>query len=783
MSLSKTTRNIRIPRADEDSWGGNPQNFILHADCLQDDGTYKESSIDLNDFLGNEDGRFQLFGKEFALTAKQFRRRKGVILEAELQNRRVEWQKSEVDLDLLIANHHGQLCVLSSAVTCSVCKGFLTQTEIRLSKVELERGVSDRNCTICGMLLQTMEHWSEIRQHEVTDDMYCIVKQPTVNLPVIELHAKDNILIETVELYTSEGDPNKSEVFRSIPPAQHFSRSSTSDQSLALVNNWLDDCEKNHRSNKQLNASSCPLTTKCPMPTRVIDVGTSNKDPVRLYTTKGEDAIYACLSHVWGQSKPMVSQAERMDSLQKDGIPWDLLDNTYRDAITFCRKLQIKYLWIDSLCIIQNDGDDWLRESVRMSQYYGNAYLCLAASGSSDHEHGFFVKNEEPLKVSGKGPDDLPYCVFLRLRISHLANGDHEAVSEAFPLTLRGWCYQERRLAPRVLHFGRHEMSFECSVMDRCECGMAGDLTGWTKASEQATFVISDEQKEGFISDEWRKLVVSYSPLHLTKATDRLVAFSGLAQVHSERRQREGLSTGRYIAGMWEDTLAQDMLWHVGSLDDRKNRFDRYEGFRPTTVVEYPNKSQHLAFQLEDSPDYIAPSWSWASILDPLVYQHYEGKRMCKFEQVMLQTKGDDPFGPLTNAAMIIETVVLETKWSFEANEQGTSCRFEHNDMQWRFWPDYDFTKRADFPQMTSKPIFIAAMVEHVRRLFSALPRPCVESIVLRREDPWMQNGMRIYSRIGRASTNLLHDHSQPAKRDDGMVFGPLGRREKMLLA
>jgi hypothetical protein len=142
----------------------------------------------------------------------------------------------------------------------------------------------------------------------------------------------------------------------------------------------LQQCTKTHQS--------CGFANKKPLPTRVIDVSTHVKD-VRLYETQNESDYYVSLSHCWGKARAITTTSE---TLVKNSqiITWDCLPKTFQDAVTIVRRLGLKYLWIDSLCIIQDDPEDWSRESGKMVAVYQNAYLTIAATKSADDDGGCF---------------------------------------------------------------------------------------------------------------------------------------------------------------------------------------------------------------------------------------------------------------------------------------------------------------------------------------------------------------------------------------------------------
>lgn len=123
------------------------------------------------------------------------------------------------------------------------------------------------------------------------------------------------------------------------------------DAHIDVARSWLAECERSHPGCRGDTTGSPQL------PTRVIDVGRDGQTP-RLVDGLGRLARYATLSHCWGRLPTIKTELESVRSRQI-GIPLETLPKTFKDATMMCRKLDIQYLWIDSLCIIQDDKRDW----------------------------------------------------------------------------------------------------------------------------------------------------------------------------------------------------------------------------------------------------------------------------------------------------------------------------------------------------------------------------------------------------------------------------------------
>lgn len=187
-----------------------------------------------------------------------------------------------------------------------------------------------------------------------------------------------------------------------------------------------------------------------------------------------------------------------------------------------------------------------------MAHIYQNSYVTIAATGSGGPNEGLFFKHPKT-KVNGIFRDGTEYEVHARPVIGHMDEAQ-------FPLFKRGWVYQERLLAPRVLHFGRQELWWECLEMVECECsGIFGDryTTGQEKFLSKLTHQAALSNSElPYVSRRWHAIVEEFSQLGLTKSRDKLPALSGIAQQISCMRK------GTYLAGLWTDTLITDLLWY-----------------------------------------------------------------------------------------------------------------------------------------------------------------------------------------------------------------------------
>jgi hypothetical protein len=287
---------------------------------------------------------------------------------------------------------------------------------------------------------------------------------------------------------------------------------------------------------------------------------------------------YATLSHCWGQSRYFVLERDTIQQFM-ERIPSSALSKTFLDAMHIARILEIQYIWIDSLCIIQDDLDDWEKESSLMSIVYGGSTVNIAASGAEDGTIGCFFERDFSSKC--------------RIQLSRL--GQHQ-LYECFPYDIygieitrmplmnRGWALQERVLPARTLHFTKTQIYWECPELNANEIFPRG-IPLLCRGTDYTRFT-----KSPVALPMWPWIVQHYSRCKLTFNEDKFPAVSGLA------RELHLQTNDQYLAGLWRRNIESQLCWHTVSPGDR-----------------YKAR--------------IAPTWSWASTEAEVSYPKYEGPR------------------------------------------------------------------------------------------------------------------------------------------------------------
>lgn len=334
-----------------------------------------------------------------------------------------------------------------------------------------------------------------------------------------------------------------------------------------MLKRWLAACKRDHASCWETLSGSVIDDSELPeLPSRVIHVSGST---VRLLPSGGRRGRYAALSHCWGSAgrQPLkTTQANLQNHLQH--IPWASIPKTFQDAITITRRIGLDYVWIDSLCIVQDDHQEWLKESKRMGSIYEQAETTIAASHTPGCWEGFlFPRCPPPPSVEipnffSQCATDAKVCDTSEIQV--FATIRRETAANTFPefgaLNSRAWATQEWLLSRRIVFFTKGALIWSCKAITQRETG-------------ERCYSVSRNTR-------WKNVVEQYSDRQLTFATDRLIALEGLRMELGKKIACE------YAFGVWKESLPNQLLWQVTK---------RIEG----TAILDPLK---------------LPTWTWAHV-------------------------------------------------------------------------------------------------------------------------------------------------------------------------
>ncbi|KAF4977264.1 hypothetical protein FDECE_18373 [Fusarium decemcellulare] len=342
---------------------------------------------------------------------------------------------------------------------------------------------------------------------------------------------------------------------------------------------------------------------------------------------------YVALSYRWGS----LDQASTQSKTTSDNLP-DRMTNidlrtvtkVIQDAVTVCRTFGVRYLWVDALCIIQGDVQDWEKESATMGRVFGNAYFTIATASLHSCHDSFLFRSLQTM--------ELPFLSSVNTQVTGsfrlIARGDWRtplAASRRLGDVMgswidRGWTFQERALSPRLLIFGATMIHAEFEKRSSLFFRIAGQTLN---------------------HDSWRALVVDYSLSELTFEGDRLPAISGLAALYAQALGDQ------YLAGLWKNDL------HVGLFWSPKPQHQSLDA---------------LVESLEAPRAYIAPSWSWArqagfaeyGFLGFWLQFQRDTTSYCDIISARCVTSGLNPYGAIQSGSIVVSAQILH--WSLPLN-------------------------------------------------------------------------------------------------------------------
>lgn len=266
----------------------------------------------------------------------------------------------------------------------------------RSTSVRLLHNGANEGCQSCRLVLDGLKTLVELEEdYEV--ELNCDEVQHTLRVLVWtgdrmtrnprKSRFQSSVAPLRFEFYTRPGRPSPWAVIGARPVLASESASESCFQQIRV---WIKKCTENH--------ADCPHPALTALPSRLLDVGSAESQMVRLVETRDREGTYITLSHCWGGHQPLTTtKSTKRDRL--DGIEWASLPKTFQDAVTITRRLQVQYIWIDSLCIIQDDGDDWEVEAANMGAIYEASLLTISASTASNPDHGIFSHRIEANKA------------------------------------------------------------------------------------------------------------------------------------------------------------------------------------------------------------------------------------------------------------------------------------------------------------------------------------------------------------------------------------------------
>jgi hypothetical protein len=502
-----------------------------------------------------------------------------------------------------------------------------------------------------------------------------------------------SILISAVSCVCADVQP--------VTAMSHIQENTGDAFSLDQAHAWLNTCLEQHEHCKAysriLDSEQAPSHRF--RPTRLVEI---RPDAIRLHLTSNIHYRYAALSHRWPETKGKLltltayNQINLLRSIPQSSS--DGFSQVFADAVRVCRRLNIGYLWIDSLCIIQSGdgGADWRNESKMMGNVYQHAVCTIAAESIEKPDEALregMFRNRDKTQLDpmvGDATFDLSASLWgtpiiymvdrMRRkrpkpgRYYFMSTNDWHADISMAPLSRRGWVEQERILAPRILHFTSNQIYFDCYQTMSNEIWPQGhptwqrlwDIRPWTILQDLALHKAKVLQANDLtphmkwaVEDplaSWYRMAYNYARTEFTISTDKLVAISGLAR---------GLlpyiraTPSDYLAGVWVQSLPYGLLWYAPWVG-RSNKRVR-------------------------SSKYQAPSWSWASInygLTTDAKYHSQPHRVLVGVESFNMITDSDNFGEVkTGSCLVLKgfTYKISLSWSKARTNYSSASKYWPN--------------------------------------------------------------------------------------------------------
>ena len=362
---------------------------------------------------------------------------------------------------------------------------------------------------------------------------------------------------------------------------RHIKGGLDSDTSYAQLASWLWDCVENH--------STCIQEPNYSPPSRLLEICGENiylRDDQEL---AGRNVQYAALSYRWGTTNFLTTTSESLPTY-KDGISIESLPRTLKDAVHVARKLKIPFIWVDSLCIIQDSAEDRTVEFQRMGDYYHCSLITISVLDSPEADAGF---------LDSRAPFPTVKVVLETMALIRPALPPLGQVLRKAELSQRGWTVQERLLSTRIVHYSRNELFWECLCCTAREGSFEvqvgqdnpDDGTPLSAARRLLAKSNSNMATTATAFETWYRVGQEYSRRSLTDPSDRIPAIAGVAALTCARTGSD------YVHSLFSDDLS-GLVWYT----DDECKLD-YNSFMTSRRHE--------------------PSWSWiptGPAPDPIVF-------------------------------------------------------------------------------------------------------------------------------------------------------------------
>lgn len=584
--------------------------------------------------------------------------------------------------------------------------------------------------------------------------------------------------LDVSKLASSDLDSQPWRVRRDLFPLRPIPDNTGDRRVLDIAKIWLENCEADHNCETLRTQNTLDPEWH---PKRLIDI--TDASLPRLLELHSElprrPYRYATLSHCWGSNPDFITLTTDNLAQFRRGFAINTLPKSFRDAIMVCSHLDIRYIWIDSLCILQNSHPDWLLHAAEMSSVYQNCHLNLSLDVAENPKQGAFMRrNTDVLQdccafstipgdldrgdmprayssiwgsdSDGSGSDDIsdtPQSDNESDKSSpgeaDTSNGDSSKATREplrclvfapeldywmgnarnLPLSQRGWVVQKRLLSPRVLHFVNDRIRWECEDETLLHEGLPHGLPETGDSFDQYAKQEIDCFPERFPTRSkwdhfmhWEGITRVYSQCLLTyPEKDKLVALAAVAQRFA------AVFSEDYYAGHFRENMPFDLAWYV----------IRRRSGQDSSIRRYP-------------------TWSWTSVDAEVSAPSIQ----CLLKQPLAIVEGvsvalEDPsyrFGPVIAGQLILRCLVVkcELETRRDAADESDDYKIEHNIRrvhlqqalgcdEYSVWTDMIVKMDVTEEEVLSE-IFLIPLVERTK-VSRRFPRAFMGMVLLKQTD------------------------------------------------
>lgn len=428
-------------------------------------------------------------------------------------------------------------------------------------------------------------------------------------------------------------------------------------EAVRKIREWMGICLRDHEGSRCWKKDTKPGS----YPLRLLELAPSSFRVLRTAVDRPQGP-YVTLSYCWGPNPAFLRLTAWNEKELEAGVPTSRLPLAFREAISVIQGLALRYVWIDSLCIVQDgpgSSEEWETESARMDQTYADSVLTLALSCAESPEESILnqactLKTASPpfeFKPDSEHSDAV-HNGFAIVPYDYFAHGLYEQ-----PLWSRAWALQEHVMATRVVSFGLGELFWDCAQLPNASESVPGGRQGTHTATSMLRLTektIPDGSSDPALSNTWSILLREYTRRSLTfPEKDKLAALSAIARDIGKAMEDV------YVAGHFWKTLPESLLWF--SLQDELVQL-RTDGPRL--------RGRRLFWSEEPGAEEVGPrppSWSWASFDGP-VLQHVIWWRpqpqLAEAVSYKLELANQaNPTGPCNFASLSIRDYCTEVEW------------------------------------------------------------------------------------------------------------------------